>query len=120
MISPRKLLSTTILLAFASLVCGCSKDAPAPAASSSAAPAAAKRTGKLSADDCQKLSEHILDVSVAGTTEAAKKKAVEDLKKELKNDPLTKKCESEFSRARYDCMMKATTDKAITACEATE
>jgi len=119
MISPRKRLSTTVLLAFAALVCGSCKDAPAPAASSSAAPAAAKPTGKLSADECQKLSEHILDVSVAGTTEA-KKKAVEDLKKEIKNDPLTKKCESEFSRARYDCMMKAKTDKAITACEATE
>jgi hypothetical protein len=120
MTSPRKLLSTTILLAGMALVCGCSKDAPAPSASSSAAPASAKPTGKLSSDECQKLSEHILDLSVAGTTEADKKKAVEELKKEIKNDPLTKKCESEFTRARYDCMMKAKTDKAITACEATE
>ena len=120
MTSPEKRLSTAILLASAALVVGgCSKDTQGPAGSSSAAPASAK-AGKLSSDECRALSEHILDVTMAGTTETEKKKAAEELRKDIKNDPVTKKCESDFSRARYDCMMKAKTDKAITACEATE
>lgn len=137
MIFPRKFLSPSILAACAVFALGCSKDAPAPGAAASAeaagnkTAAAAKPTGKLSAAECQKLYEHVMDVGVAeamkdksataGMSEADKKKAAEDMRKEIKNDPETKKmaagCEKDFSRAQYDCVMKAASEKAIDACD---
>jgi hypothetical protein len=53
-------------------------------------------------------------------SEADKKKAVEDLRKEMRDDPELKKrtslCEKEFSRAEYECMTKAKSVKGLDAC----
>lgn len=135
MSSSGKLLSTAIILMSTALASGCSKDSPAPGAAGSAAPAgdkpaaAVKATGKLTAAECQKLYQHVMDVglnealkdSTNGMSEAEKKVAVEAARKEMKDDPEAKKlaagCENEITRDEYDCMMKATTEKALDACD---
>ena len=114
MTSLRKLLSTTILLAGAVLALGCSKDSAAPAASSSAAPAAAKPTGKVTAADCEKLAEHNMDVTLSGMS------APEELRKDPETKKMAEGCDKDFTRARYDCVMKAQTEKAMDACQSVE
>ncbi len=123
----RRLISCS-LLAFG-LAAGCSESkpaTPAPAANAAATrPAAA--TGKLTPPECKKLYQHVMDVGVAAAmkedkelTPQERKLALVELRKEIANDPDLKKeyqgCESDFTRARYDCLMRASTEDAMDKC----
>ena len=100
------------------------------AAIKSGAIATAQTSDKLTAAECQKLFEHMMDVGVAemmkdkeataGMSEADKKKALEEMRKIMRDDPELKKnatsCEKEFTRSEYECLMRAKSEKGFDGC----
>jgi hypothetical protein len=126
----RSCLATLVfLVGVAAALAGCSKDQPAPtgAPEGQKPPAEQPDKGKLSQAECQKMFEHVMDLSVneaikeLGGPEGVDKETASKLRKEMRNDPELKKtalgCEKEFSREDYDCIMKARSSAAVDICE---
>ena len=98
-----------------------------PGGASTAAPPT-PRGPKLTEAECQKVVDHVLDITAkeALDEEGAKLSAKEKtnhlaaLRMDLASDPELKKqarsCDDEYTRSEYVCMMAATTGEAIEKC----
>jgi hypothetical protein len=103
--------------------------APAPPAPPAPeAPSAAPAVAKLTAAECQKVIDHVLDITAQealdeeGTKLSAseKKKQLAALRTELGSDPEFKKqaekCDDEYDKNEYRCMISATSSDALDKC----
>jgi hypothetical protein len=101
----------------------------APKAEAPAPPTTPGPSGaKLTAAECAKVIDHVLDVTAnealdddgAKLSPAERKKQLAALRTELASQPELKKqaesCDEEYSRSEYACMMAATTGDAIDKC----
>ncbi|HSO32041.1 MAG TPA: hypothetical protein VLT33_05980 [Labilithrix sp.] len=105
---------------------------PPPSALGTAGVGAATRSSpkgpKLTEAECQKVIDHVLDVTAKEALEeeatrmsaAEKTKHLAALRAELASDPELKKqaqsCDDEYTRSEYACMMAATSGEAIEKC----
>jgi hypothetical protein len=128
----RRLLASSFFVL--GLAAGCKESKPASPSPAPATTAAARSaappapTGKLTPAECKKLYEHVMSVAMTSAmkeekdlTPEQRKLALAEIRKELASDPELKKeyqgCESDFTRARYSCIMRASTEDAMDKCD---